>query len=152
MNFDFLEDMDNEDEEIEIQYHPQNPEDAMKLKQFIEYQIQTLEVIDNHHQIKKIRIAMIYSIEHKEEKTTLYGKDENYELSESWDIVSKIFHHIYFIDINKQIFINRYHIKDIYQDSIVLDNGNVLYVYNVIKSRNDYFSTLFKNLDIEMFV
>lgn len=128
MNFDFLEDMDNEDEEIEIQYHPQNPEDAMKLKQFIEYQIQTLEVIDNHHQIKKIRIAMIYSIEHKEEKTILYGKDENYELSESWDIVSKIFHHIYFIDINKQIFINRYHIKDIYRDSIVLDNGNVLYV------------------------
>lgn len=128
MNFDFLEDMDNEDEEIEIQYHPQNPEDAMKLKQFIEYQIQTLEVIDNHHQITKIRIAMIYSIEHKEEKTILYGKDENYELSESWDIVSKIFHHIYFIDINKQIFINRYHIKDIYQDSIVLDNGNVLYV------------------------
>lgn len=128
MNFDFLEDMDNEDEEIEIQYHPQNPEDAMKLKQFIEYQIQTLEVIDNHHQITKIRIAMIYSIEHKEEKTILYGKDENYELSESWDIVSKIFHHIYFIDINKQIFINRYHIKDIYQDFIVLDNGNVLYV------------------------
>lgn len=128
MNFDFLEDMDNEDEEIEIQYHPQNPEDAMKLKQFIEYQIQTLEVIDNHHQITKIRIAMIYSIEHKEEKTILYGKDENYELSESWDIVSKIFHHIYFIDIDKQIFINRYHIKDIYQDSIVLDNGNVLYV------------------------
>ncbi|MCI9092785.1 MAG: hypothetical protein HFF36_03215 [Coprobacillus sp.] len=126
MNFDFLEDMDNDDKEIEIQYHPQNQEDALKLKKFIEYQMQTIDVVDENNQIKKIRLAMIYYVHYHQQKITIYGKNETYLCYQFWDSISNLFENLYFVEVRKDIFINHYHIKDIQSEYIVLDNGQIL--------------------------
>lgn len=133
MDFKFLEDMGNDDDDIEIQYHPDDEEEALKLKDFIEFQIQTIDVIDKYYHEIKIRYAMIYAIQYQDEKVILYGKDHIYTCHYTWDKILELFHGSYFASIQEHLLVNCYHVKEIdnQKRQIVLENNQLLVVGDI---------------------
>lgn len=136
MNLKILEDMSMDVDEIQIQYHPDNEAEVKKLKEFLEFQTQVLEVVDENNQVKKIRYAMIYSLCLENRKVKIYGYNKVYSVSELFEHLKEKFVGECFALINDHTIINAYHTKRILQGEpiqIILENQQALTCTNLLE-------------------
>lgn len=136
MNLKILEDMSVDVDEIEIQYHPDNEIEVKQLKEFLEFQTQTLEVTDENNQVQKIRYAMIYSLCQENQKVKIYGYNKIYNVQGLFEQMKEKFVGECFALINDNTIINAYHTKKISQSEpvqVILENGQALICTNLLE-------------------
>lgn len=124
MDLSFLESLECL-EDIEIQYNPKDEKEAIRLKDLIEFELQSFGNED-----EQIKYAMIYYVSFKNDYVNVMTANQTYVCSMSKEEVKNCLKNDYFIRIQDDVWVHCYYIDRINRDCLYLINGQKLDIDN----------------------